>query len=147
MAAQITRKLTKINDPAHGWLSVSIKDLTLLGITGLISNYSYMNSKRVYLEEDSDAGIYLDAAEAAGWKVTVKSTFTERTHVRSLGSYNSWFVYPPIAVGSRIFVPADKTCMDITGEDNKRWFNGGMYAIPKSNPFTRIAGLDDGCAK
>jgi len=51
------------NDPGHAWLEVDRSDLKLLGIDKQISGYSYQdnNTGKVYLEEDQDAGIYLNA--------------------------------------------------------------------------------------
>ena len=52
-------KYTFIADGGHGWLSVPLEEIKKLGITDQISAYSYMTHKRVYLEEDCDAGIFL----------------------------------------------------------------------------------------
>jgi CTP:phosphocholine cytidylyltransferase-like protein len=52
---------TFYNDPGHAWLEVQISDLKLLGIDKKISGYSYRNEELAYLEEDQDAGTYLNA--------------------------------------------------------------------------------------
>jgi hypothetical protein len=59
-------------DPGHGWLRVPRKRLETLRIAHKITSYSYQNNAFVYLEEDCDAPLFLHAAEAAGWKVTVR---------------------------------------------------------------------------
>ena len=82
------RKLNMISDPGHGWLSVNIKDLIALKIDDKISSYSYLNKSCVYLEEDSDASIYLNAAKEAGWKVTVTEKYQDRTAIRSYAHYS-----------------------------------------------------------
>ncbi len=54
-------------DPGHAWLEVDFNDLKVLGIWGKISQYSYMEGDKVYLEEDQDAGIYLKTLFPEGW--------------------------------------------------------------------------------
>ena len=48
-------------DPGHGWLAVPFKDIHRLGIGEKISGYSYIKGKTAYLEEDCDAGVFIDA--------------------------------------------------------------------------------------
>ena len=48
-------------DPAHGWLKVSIAELQSLGIANKISGYSYINGNNAFLEEDCDAQVFVDA--------------------------------------------------------------------------------------
>jgi hypothetical protein len=48
-------------DPSHAWLEVTHKELMELGIDLKISSYSYRNGDMCYLEEDCDAGIYINA--------------------------------------------------------------------------------------
>jgi len=51
------------SDPGHAWLEVDVEDLKKFNIDKDISNYSYINGNRVYLEEDLDASIYVRALE------------------------------------------------------------------------------------
>ena len=52
-------------DNGHGWLEVSQADLNRAGLTRLdFSGYSYANGDTLYLEEDCDAAIFLDAFSA-----------------------------------------------------------------------------------
>jgi len=83
-----TLKLNFLSDPSHGWLSVKLADIEVLGIAGEISNYSYIRGKSAYLEEDRDAGIFLNAAKNAGWQVTYIEKYTnKRSPIRSYSSY------------------------------------------------------------
>ena len=50
-------------DSAHSWLEVNYQELIDLGITKRITNWSFRDDKKVYLEEDIDAGTYIDAVE------------------------------------------------------------------------------------
>lgn len=67
-------------DPGHGWIAVPKAELKTLGIEEKISSCSYMNGSTAYLEEDLDAGIYLNAREAQGYG---KPTFACKHHDRS----------------------------------------------------------------
>jgi hypothetical protein len=55
------KKYTFYSDPGHGWIEVDIPELIRLGIFLDISSYSYVNGKKAYLEEDMDAGTFLNA--------------------------------------------------------------------------------------
>ena len=67
-----------ITDPGHGWLEVSIDEVYALGIEDQISSYSYVRGERVYLEEDCDAGLFIEALKA---KATEKEIQFVQTHL------------------------------------------------------------------
>ncbi len=52
---------TFYSDPGHGWLEVQKKELEELNIFNKVSEYSYINNDLVYLEEDCDANIFINA--------------------------------------------------------------------------------------
>jgi len=58
----------KYEDPSHGWLAVPREMLEELGITEKISNCSYERGDFVFLEEDCDMPLFLNAMEAKGEK-------------------------------------------------------------------------------
>ena len=68
-----TQSLTFHTDPGHGWLEVTRAQLDALNITAQITPYSYQHRDRVYLEEDIDAGLYMETARAAGYRLTLDS--------------------------------------------------------------------------
>jgi hypothetical protein len=74
-----SRKLVFHADPSHGWLQVSVLDLLILGICP--SHYSYINDNSVYLEEDCDATLYLDAARVKGWVINITEKYTNSDSV------------------------------------------------------------------
>ena len=77
-----------ISDPGHGWLEVPVSELVRLGIATQISRYSYKKGAMAYLEEDSDAGVYLGALEAAGEpRPALDEVYQERTPIRGYASY------------------------------------------------------------
>lgn len=52
-------------DPAHGWLEVNTKDLVDLDLKlSDFSAFSYANGGKFYLEEDRDAGVFMDKYSA-----------------------------------------------------------------------------------
>jgi len=79
--------LNYYTDSGHGWLAVNRADLDALGIADKISHYSYQRAGRVYLEEDLDMTTYMAAADRAGWKVTIREHFADRSAIRSYDSY------------------------------------------------------------
>jgi len=72
-----------ISDPGHGWLEVPMSELDRLGIKGKISSFSYRNGDMAYLEEDDDAGTYLQALDEQGETLpTVEEVHEENTAIR-----------------------------------------------------------------
>ena len=83
-----TLKLNFHCDPAHGWLEVMQEDIDTLGIAGLISAYSYAQGDTAYLEEDCDATLYIEGANAAGWTIQIVEKYTDAdSHIRRMESY------------------------------------------------------------
>jgi hypothetical protein len=72
-------------DPGHGWLRVKRADIDTLGIRNQITEYSYVKGDWAYLEEDCDAGTFMEAAKKAGWEVEIKQSHTNsRSFIRRL---------------------------------------------------------------
>lgn len=64
MSEYDTSKNLTINfysDSSHGWAKVSINEIKELGIEKDITTYSYMTDDSVFLEEDFDLNIYINA--------------------------------------------------------------------------------------
>ena len=81
-------QLTMHSDPGHGWLEVPRGLLDTLGIAADISDYSYINGDKVYLEEDCDAARFAEAMKAAGQTFTVRGVHIDRDHwIRNLGRF------------------------------------------------------------
>lgn len=81
-------KIKHYQDPGHGWLAVKMDLIRKLGILGKISPYSYAKGQTVYLEEDCDASVFLDAAKAAGFEVEVVGKNTNKSSpIRSYPSF------------------------------------------------------------
>ena len=85
---------TLITDPGHGWLQVPETDVLDLGIEGKISACSYYKAPFVYLEEDCDAPLFMNARKAKGlsepW-VSVSPT-NEESVIRTYSRYSKRFL-------------------------------------------------------
>lgn len=65
-----------------------MSDLEALGITGLISAYSYAKGDTAYLEEDQDADLYIKGAKAAGWTIQIVEKYSNAdSHIRRMESF------------------------------------------------------------
>ena len=52
-------------DAGHGWLAVRVEDIEAIGLTAQeFSPYSYRSGDTLYLEEDCDAGVFIQKWEA-----------------------------------------------------------------------------------
>ena len=89
MNGKETQNLIFYSDPGHAWLKVSKWDLKELDIADKISRYSYMNGNNAYLEEDCDAGIYLNALKNIGlnYNIEEKVSHNLESVIRSYNSY------------------------------------------------------------
>jgi hypothetical protein len=58
-----------ISDGGHGWIEVPMSDVYKLGLANKISSYSYRHGDIAYLEEDSDASLFVDTAKQNDWKL------------------------------------------------------------------------------
>lgn len=77
------------SDSGHGWLSVQKDELISLGIDKMISNYSFVQGNTVYLEEDQDLNIFLNAKEKQNpdFKLSVQESYTENSGIRNFQRY------------------------------------------------------------
>ena len=75
-------------DSGHGWLEVLIDEIETLGLTDTISGYSYRSGPKVYLEEDCDATLFINAKENLGIKVQMQEHVVDGdSFVRTLPRY------------------------------------------------------------
>lgn len=95
------RNLIFYSDPGHGWLKVPVEDLRTLDLCHEISVYSYMTPDAAYLEEDRDLGVFKKAAEDAGWTLTIKPQYSERSRIREYSSFSATWAVAGMVFGSR----------------------------------------------
>ena len=89
-----TIKLKVYADPGHGWLAVPVRLYVKSGIVA--SNFSSVNRNRtiVYLEEDCDAGKFIEAMKAQNVEIKMTCTHTNRqSRIRSMSSIAA--IHPP----------------------------------------------------
>lgn len=82
-------KLTHHQDQAHGWIEAPLALVKLSGVLEKISGYSYqsLDGQTLYLEEDQDAGLFLEALGAAGIKPEMKSKAVKYSKIRNLPAF------------------------------------------------------------
>jgi len=77
------------SDSGHAWLAVKRAELIKLGILNQISSCSYQKGGTVYLEEDCDAGVFIEAKQKIGEPVVPKETYQENTPIRNYPCFNA----------------------------------------------------------
>lgn len=82
-------------DGGHGWLKVSLDELIKLGIHVEVSGCSYIRKDKVYLEEDCDATLFIDAKEKLGEKIETKVHISDKSSkIRNYETYDYFdYVY------------------------------------------------------
>jgi hypothetical protein len=75
-------------DSGHGWLQVPRRLLVELGILGEITDFSYQDGDSVFLEEDCDAGTFMDAYRRVyGRRPFCEDRYAEPSPVRRLPAF------------------------------------------------------------
>ena len=76
------------SDPGHSWLEVSFEEIAHLGLQEQITAWSYIKGPYLYLEEDYDAPLFLQAKKHAGEVVEyVEVTADYNSPVRGYNHY------------------------------------------------------------
>lgn len=65
----ITKKINFFHDPSHGYYQIPKSTLEKLGISKNISNSSKRQGSNVFLEEDRDMSLFVDALKLKGLKL------------------------------------------------------------------------------
>ena len=69
-------------DAGHGWLAVKRKELIKLGILDKISEYSYQRGNTVYLEEDCDVPLFINARKKIDEKYQIRESYRDNSPIR-----------------------------------------------------------------
>jgi hypothetical protein len=73
-------------DPGHGWIEVPLSEVDRLGIRP--SPYSYRTDEAAYLEEDCDAGLFIEAKKAKGEPYQFREVHSNRdSFIRNLNRF------------------------------------------------------------
>jgi len=70
------------NDGGHGWLECGRELISSADIADKISKYSYQRGDNVYLEEDCDMPLLLDALRKRSIGVVVNDMYQDESPVR-----------------------------------------------------------------
>jgi hypothetical protein len=70
-------------DSGHGWLEVPSREIKAMGLEGRITPYSYLHEGKAYLEEDMDAGAFLDMRKLLSKPVVIQNNYIDgMCHIR-----------------------------------------------------------------
>jgi hypothetical protein len=83
----MTKFLNFHTDASHGWLEVPLFDVIACGIAGKVSSYSYLKDETVFLEEDADAGLYLEQLKAQGVEFVFSEHHRENSPIRTYARF------------------------------------------------------------
>ena len=86
---------TFYEDPGHAWLAVSVKEIKHYNIAHLISNYSYVDNRleNVYLEEDTDAVLFLEHIKTFNIEYTFEEKHIEEDiFIRKLPKFKDIYI-------------------------------------------------------
>lgn len=84
-----TKKYIVYSDSGHAWGKVKFSEILKLGIQDKISSYSYMRGDNVYLEEDCDLSLLVNALRKIDIKVEwIEKNTDKRSKIRSYNHYS-----------------------------------------------------------
>lgn len=130
---------TLIHTPGHGYLCISIKELKRLNLTDKISEGSYMNLTRAYLEEDCDLRLFIDAKKILNEEVNMKSSYRDVRDIVPGSYYNPEHIHNPIQLNS--IVTNGKDTFKVVQINKKQIVienDCGLFGVPISNPYRYI---------
>ena len=103
------RTFAYIQDPGHGWLRVPHSEFApFTEIHSLVSTYSYLSDKYVFLEEDVDMQLFIDARTKAGL-VTKAKPYQNKSRESKIRKYDTYSAPQPI-------LTVDSTTSDVEVE-------------------------------
>jgi hypothetical protein len=74
----LTYNILIYSDPGHAWGKVKRSMLHSLGVAHEISAWSYSRNDYVYLEEDADLPLFVNALERTGCKAIFKEKHSDK---------------------------------------------------------------------
>lgn len=85
---QLTYNILIYSDPGHAWGKVKRSMLHSLNVAHAISAYSYSRNDYVYLEEDIDLPLFVEALQGTGCRVVFKEKHSDKdSAIRSYTHY------------------------------------------------------------
>lgn len=88
---------TFFSDSGHAWMAVPLEELEELDITDKITTCSYMLNDMAYLEEDLDAGTFINALKEQKGRELTNENFKESyqdgdSRIRNYNRYTANYV-------------------------------------------------------
>lgn len=88
MSKQKMLTLKYYQDAGHGWIAVKSSLIARLGLSTQISTHSYCKGNTIYLEEDMDAGLLIEALKKSGLDFRLKIVYHDnRSPIRNYYRY------------------------------------------------------------
>ena len=75
------------SDPGHAWLAVKRSELIEMGVLDKISSFSYQKGKTVYLEEDCDLPLFVNALKAKDITYTFHERYKSYSPIRTYDKF------------------------------------------------------------
>jgi len=88
------KKYKFYSDAGHGWLAVKRDELNALNLLNKISEYSYQKGQTVYLEEDCDAGLFIEAKKQQGQTTNIDNIINTRSDYSPIRNYKRFHPLP-----------------------------------------------------
>jgi hypothetical protein len=131
-------KLTFYSTPGHGYLRVPKSVFVKCGGDPKeISGFSGHDTSTLYLEEDCDAGYFLDLLESKGIQFQIESKYVNS--VSNTHNYDPQMFGCRLIGGEKVLLFNDSvgTIHNMSGKILAE-VNGIRYRLPKANPFKYI---------
>lgn len=95
MPMDVNSSYAHYQDSGHGWLEVPTRELKAMGLESRITPYSYLNKDKAYLEEDLDAGTFLDMRGLLQTPFSVLSKYLDGScYIRDFPHYRPEAITP-----------------------------------------------------
>lgn len=91
-----------IQDPGHGWVRVPKTELAKAGCEADISRHSFQKGNNVFLEQDCDLQIFVDARRSQGLETKLRPYVNKSrtSRIRNYTSYTAPAGVEPTQVGA-----------------------------------------------
>lgn len=141
-------EIRRHDDGVHQWVELPAAAVAHSGMADRVSPFSLMDIERVYLEQDVDAPLVMDALRAAGWQFQEARSEMVRGvefHER-LGRYDAHFVQHPLRDGAVVSLGDGRQAAVrfVDGSLIVRAEDGALHLIDEPGRFTEYLSGPEG---
>ena len=79
------------SDGGHSWLAVKRTELIEMGVLDKVTTFSYQKGKTVYLEEDCDLPLFVNALKTKDITYTFNESYRNNSPIRNYEHFNLTF--------------------------------------------------------